>query len=85
MIRQCKGIALGGAGENREWPKCHDLADLTGGEPRRADPAGSGVLSEAVAGAISVRADSIGFDIWYSDKFDCITTLGVAVVRPVSD
>jgi len=42
VIRQCKWIALGGAGENREWPTFHDLADFSGGRPRRAVSAGSG-------------------------------------------
>ena len=29
--RQCKGIALGGAGENRAGPKRNDLSDFSGG------------------------------------------------------
>ena len=46
--RQCKGIALGGAGENRAGPKRNDLTDFSGGGLRRAVLTESGPLCVAV-------------------------------------
>ena len=77
VIRQLQtGLCASGAGESREWPKRNDLADFSGAQPRRAETAGSGVLRVAVPGAISVRADSIGFD------FACPKIALIASQRP---
>ena len=69
--RQCKGIALGGAGENRAGPKHNDLSDFSGGGLRRAVLTGSGSCAWP-CGSDQVRADSIGFDLAYSMIFPSI-------------